>query len=137
MTNNFHKLPKNWQVKTLAEVCTSKNSNIVLSSIENNTGKYPIYGAKGFLKTIDFYTIENESLGIVKDGAGVGRIFLLPEKSSLIGTMAYIQANENLNLKYLYHFLHTINFNQYISGSAIPHIYFRDYKKEKIPLPPI
>lgn len=133
----MNKLPKNWQVKTLAEVCTSKNSNIVLSSIENNTGKYPIYGAKGFLKTIDFYTIENESLGIVKDGAGVGRIFLLPEKSSLIGTMAYIQANENLNLKYLYHFLHTINFNQYISGSAIPHIYFRDYKKEKIPLPPL
>ncbi|WP_334092850.1 MULTISPECIES: restriction endonuclease subunit S [Helicobacter] len=135
--NNFHNLPKNWQVKTLAEVCTSKNSNIVLSSIENNTGKYPIYGAKGLLKTIDFYTIENESLGIVKDGAGVGRIFLLPEKSSLIGTMAYIQANKNLNLKYLYHFLHTINFNQYISGSAIPHIYFRDYKKEKIPLPPL
>lgn len=133
----MNKLPKNWEVKTLAEVCTSKNSNIVLSSIENNTGKYPIYGAKGFLKTIDFYTIENESLGIVKDGAGVGRIFLLPEKSSLIGTMAYIQANENLNLKYLYYFLHTINFNQYISGSAIPHIYFRDYKKEKIPLPPI
>ncbi|WP_301006281.1 MULTISPECIES: restriction endonuclease subunit S [Helicobacter] len=130
-------LPQGWEVKTLAEVCTSKNSNIVLSSIENNTGKYPIYGAKGLLKTIDFYTIENESLGIVKDGAGVGRIFLLPEKSSLIGTMAYIQANENLNLKYLYHFLHTINFNQYISGSAIPHIYFRDYKKEKIPLPPL
>ena len=132
-----HNLPKNWEVKTLAEVCTSKNSNIVLSSIENNTGKYPIYGAKGLLKTIDFYTIENESLGIVKDGAGVGRIFLLPEKSSLIGTMAYIQASKNLNLKYLYHFLHTINFNQYISGSAIPHIYFRDYKKEKIPLPPL
>ncbi|WP_051604651.1 restriction endonuclease subunit S [Helicobacter rodentium] len=136
MTNNFHNLPKNWEVKTLAEVCTSKNSNIVLSSIENNTGKYPIYGAKGFLKTIDFYTIENESLGIVKDGA-VGKIFLLPPKSSVIGTMAYIQANENLNLKYLYYFLHTINFNRYISGSVIPHIYFRDYKKEKIPLPPL
>ncbi|TLD87170.1 restriction endonuclease subunit S [Helicobacter sp. MIT 03-1614] len=134
--NNFHNLPKNWQVKTLAEVCTSKNSNIVLRDIENNTGEYPIYGAKGFLKTIDFYTIEIESLGIVKDGA-VGKIFLLPPKSSVIGTMAYIQANENLNLKYLYYFLQTINFNQYISGSVIPHIYFRDYKKEKIPLPPL
>lgn len=134
MMNNF---PKNWQVKTLAEVCISKNSNIVLKDIENNTGEYPIYGAKGFLKLIDFYIIENESLGIVKDGAGVGRVFLLPLKSSVIGTMAYIQVNENLNLKYLYHFLHTINFNQYISGSAIPHIYFRDYKKEKIPLPPL
>lgn len=134
--NNFHNLPKNWQVKTLAEVCTSKNSNIVLRDIENNTREYPIYGAKGFLKTIDFYTIENESLGIVKDGA-VGKIFLLPPKSSVIGTMAYIQANENLNLKYLYYFLQTINFNQYISGSVIPHIYFRDYKKEKIPLPPL
>ena len=134
MMNNF---PKNWQVKTLAEVCISKNSNIVLKGVENNTGEYPIYAAKGFLKLIDFYIIENESLGIVKDGAGVGRVFLLPPKSSVIGTMAYIQVNENLNLKYLYHFLHTINFNQYISGSAIPHIYFRDYKKEKIPLPPI
>ena len=86
---------------------------------------------------VDFYTKENQSLGIVKDGAGIGRVFLLPPKASVIGTLHYVENNDDLNLKYLFYFLQSINLARYITGSAIPHIYFRDWKKEQIPLPPL
>ena len=130
-------LPKNWQLKTLAQVCTSTGSNITLKNIQDKKGDYPIYGASGVVSYVDFYIKENQSLGIVKDGAGIGRVFLLPPKASVIGTLHYVESNDDLNLKFLFYFLQSINLARYITGSAIPHIYFRDWKKEQIPIPPL
>lgn len=136
-TNDFSNLPTSWQIKTLGEVCVSTNSNITFKNIQDKKGDYPIYGASGVVAYVDFYTKENQSLGIVKDGAGIGRVFLLPPKASVIGTLHYVENNDDLNLKYLFYFLQSINLARYITGSAIPHIYFRDWKKEQIPLPPL
>ncbi|MGX2973148.1 restriction endonuclease subunit S [Helicobacter sp. T3_23-1059] len=136
-TSEFKNLPKNWQIKELGEVCVSTSSNITFKNIQDKKGDYPIYGASGVVAYVDFYTKENESLGIVKDGAGIGRVFLLPPKASVIGTLHYIENGYDLNLKYLFYFLQSINLARYITGSAIPHIYFRDWKKEQIPLPPL
>lgn len=135
--NNVLQLPTSWQIKTLGEVCVSTNSNITFKNIQDKKGDYPIYGASGVVAYVDFYTKENQSLGIVKDGAGIGRVFLLPPKASVIGTLHYVENNDDLNLKYLFYFLQSINLARYITGSAIPHIYFRDWKKEQIPLPPL
>ena len=65
---------------------------------------------------VDFYTKENQSLGIVKDGAGIGRVFLLPPKASVIGTLHYVENNDDL--KYLFYFLQSIILARYITGSA-------------------
>jgi len=119
---------------TLEEVCENRTSNISQKDLKENEGIYPIYGASGLIKKVDFYTQDKEYIGIVKDGAGVGRIMLLPSKSSVIGTMQYIIPNGILDTKYLYYALISKNLSKYSSGATIPHIYFKDYKKEKIEL---
>ncbi|EIM1029699.1 restriction endonuclease subunit S [Campylobacter coli] len=133
MTN----LQQGWEVKKLEDVCENSSSNLALKDIKNKSGDYPVFGASGIVGYIDFYHKNKECLGIVKDGAGVGRVFVLPKNTSVIGTLNYLEALENTNLKYLFYFLYSIDFSKYILGSAIPHIYFRDYKKEQIPLPPL
>ncbi|EAJ6872022.1 restriction endonuclease subunit S [Campylobacter coli] len=133
MTN----LPQGWEVKKLEDVCKNSSSNLALKDIKDKSGDYPVFGASGIVGYIDFYHKNKECLGIVKDGAGVGRVFVLPKNTSVIGTLNYLEALENTNLKYLFYFLCSIDFSKYILGSAIPHIYFRDYKKEQIPLPPL
>ena len=132
----MNKLPNGWKIKTLSEVCSPSSSNIAFKDVKDKKGDYPIYGASGIVAYSDLYSKEKECIGIVKDGS-VGKIFLLPAKSSVISTLNYLENFDNLDIKYLYYFLHCINFGQYIKGSVIPHIYFRDYKKEKIPLPPL
>ena len=117
---------------TLEEVCENRTSNISQKDLKGNEGIYPIYGASGLIKKVDFYIQDKEYIGIVKDGAGVGRTMLLPSKSSVIGTMQYIIPNGILNIKYLYYALISKKLSKYSSGATIPHIYFRDYKKEKI-----
>ena len=124
-----------WELKTLAEICEKKSSNISTNKIEDNFGEYNIYGASGLLKKIDFYDEENNYISIVKDGAGVGRLFFCEGKSSVLGTMEIIKPQVGINTYFLYCVLSNIDFTKYVTGSTIPHIYFKDYKKEKLKVP--
>jgi len=126
-----------WEEKKLGEVCSKKSSNISANKIGENFGEYIIYGASGVLKKVDFYKEENDYVSIIKDGAGVGRIVYCKGKSSVLGTMEIIKPNSKLNTYFLYCLLENVNFKKYITGSTIPHIYFKDYKKEKCNIPPL
>lgn len=116
----------------LEEVCEAKSSNIAIKDLDNNNGEYPIYGASGFIKNVDFYKFDKPYIAIVKDGAGVGRVMVLPAKSSIIGTMQAIIPNETIDINYLYNVLVSKKLSKYYTGATIPHIYFKDYKNEKI-----
>ena len=126
----------NWEEKKIENIFFAKSSSISQSTLENNNGNYAIYGATGKIKNINFYENKNEYIGIIKDGAGVGRTFLCEKKSSVLGTLNYLEIiNDKAYLKFGYYLLNQIDFSKYIVGSSIPHIYFKDYKNEKINLP--
>ena len=119
---------------TLGALCKKGSSNIAQKDLEGNSGDYEIYGASGLIKKVDFYHQEKPYIAIVKDGAGVGRAMLLPAKSSVIGTMQYIIPNDNVDIRYLYYAIVNMNLGRYYMGAAIPHIYFKDYESERLPL---
>ena len=118
----------------LEDVCFSESSNLKQSDVTETTNGYPVYGASGFIGNIDKYKQEKEYISIVKDGAGIGRVQLCPGKSSVIGTMQYIIPKENILPKYLYYVTTYMHLEKYYTGATIPHIYFKDYKKEKFHL---
>ena len=122
----------------LGDVCKKATSNIAQKDLEGHSGAYPIYGASGFIANIDFYQQDRPYIAVVKDGAGVGRVMLLPAKSSVIGTMQYIIPNEDVvDISYLASAMEYMNLAKYYTGATIPHIYFKDYKEEHFPLPPL
>jgi type I restriction enzyme S subunit len=124
-----------WDEKTLGSICEKKSSNISASSLEGNHGNYIIYGATGVLNKVNFYREEHAYVSIVKDGAGVGRVLICEPKSSVIGTLDIIVNKHDVNLYFLYSCIGNIEFAKYIAGSTIPHIYFRDYSKERLAVP--
>jgi type I restriction enzyme S subunit len=124
-----------WEGKKLGEIANKKSSNISANKIEENFGEHIIYGASGILKKVDFYKEENDYVSIVKDGAGVGRLLFCKGKSSVLGTMEIIRPNEGIDTYFLYCLLSNIDFVKYITGSTIPHIYFKDYSVEICGLP--
>ena len=121
----------------LEDVSERGSSNLAQKDVENATGAYPIYGAAGYIGNIDFYHQEKEYIAVVKDGAGVGRTMFLPGKSSVIGTLQYIVPKENILPKYLYYAVKNMKLARYYTGATIPHIYYKDYKKEAFWLPDI
>lgn len=130
-------MKQNWTYKKIKEVCDKASSNIVLNKIEDNNGDFALYGASGFVKGVDFYHQEEPYIGIVKDGSGVGRVDVYPAKSSLIGTMQYILPKKDCSLKFLCYALQGLKLSKFVTGAAIPHIYFRDYGECVIPIPPL
>lgn len=119
----------------LEDVCYNGSSSLSQKDIIMLEGKYPVYGASGLIKYINFYKYDKEYIAIVKDGAGIGRTMILPANSSVISTLQYIFPKENINIRYLYYALNAMDLSKYYSGVTIPHIYFKDYKKEELYLP--
>jgi type I restriction enzyme S subunit len=74
----------------LKDICNPVRSSLKNDDLIGHEGDYPVFGAPGEIAKADFYQEENASIGIVKDGSGVGRVMLLPEKSSVLGTIQMV-----------------------------------------------
>lgn len=130
-------MKEGWKTVTIGDVCAKGSSNISQNKILENEGQYPIFGASGFIKNVDFYHQDKPYLSIVKDGSGVGRVTKMKAYTSVIGTLQYILPKDNINLDYLNYALMSVDFKKYVAGAAIPHIYFKDYSKEPFLLIPL
>ena len=129
-------MKQGWEIKKIKDICDKASSNIAQNKITELNGDYPVYGASGFVQNVDFYHRDTDYIGVVKDGSGVGRINVYPAYSSLLGTLQYILPKEGYALNYVAYALKSLNLAEYASGAAIPHIYFKDYGEETIPVPP-
>ncbi|RHL91927.1 restriction endonuclease subunit S [Veillonella atypica] len=116
----------------LAELCDKGSSDLAQKDLVFDSGIYPVYGAPGEITKVDFFHQSKPYLGLIKDGAGVGRVMQLPANSSVIGTIQYIFPKENVDLKYLYYLIKYLDLGKANTGATIPHIYFKDYKKRKV-----
>lgn len=125
----------NWEEKRLGDIAYKKASTNVASAIEERAGIYPIYGASGIAGLVDFFDEEDSYIAIVKDGAGVGRVTKCPGNSSTLGTLDKIFPKDDNNLSYIFYYLQLSDMSEYITGSTIPHIYFRDYSKKRMKIP--
>lgn len=135
---NIHKIYSeinDFEEMKLRNIVNSYTSNLSINKLEKDPGNYPLYGAEGIIKHVDFYELENPYISIIKDGAGVGRLNLCNEFSSALGTLQCLIPKENIDINFLYFYLKTLNFRKYVVGSTIPHIYFKDYSNERIKVP--
>ncbi|MDD7741216.1 MAG: restriction endonuclease subunit S, partial [Campylobacteraceae bacterium] len=130
-------IPNSWAWVKLEEVCNGSSAKLTLKELKQS-GKFKVFGATGLVGYLDTFDKENSCIAIIKDGAGVGRVQILPPKSSALATMQYIENKENIiKLEFLARILIWLNLGKTFNGSAIPHIYFRNYKNFYIPLPPL
>lgn len=126
-----------WKKFILKDILLSSSSNLSMADLEDNFGDYKLYGATGFIKCIDFFDQKGGYMAIVKDGAGVGKTFLCDPKSSVLSTLLYLTPKKDYNLKFCYYLLKTLHFGKYKVGSTIPHIYYKDFSKEKVFIPSV
>ena len=134
MENGKLKVDNGWTYGVLDDAVNKGSSNISLNKIKKDDGEFPVYGAKGYVQNVSFYQQESEYLGIIKDGAGIGRVSKHPAKSSILATMKYIIPINGFDIHFVNYFLNYIDFDKYRTGSTIHHIYYTDYKSEPFTL---
>lgn len=117
----------------VSDLLRKTSSSIKLSDV-CGTGTYPVYGAQGIVGYLDSYQTPREALSVIKDGAGVGRVGRIPEKSSVLSTLQILTPVSNVcDLTYGYYLLKSLNLGVDSVGATIPHIYFKDYGERTIP----
>ena len=121
---------------TIAQ-CLECHSSTLQESEVSPSGLYKVFGANGLVGYIDMLQMDGGAILIIKDGSGVGTASYVQGKFSVIGTLNYLTAKENYDLRYLYFVVSVFNFQPYKTGMAIPHIYFKDYGNAKIYCPPL
>ena len=126
-----------WEETTLGDLLSYQSSTISLNKLRFVEAGYPVYGADGIVGMIETYEQSKPYIAILKDGSGVGRITLNSNKSSVLGTLGYLKPRVKFNkaATWLFWLLQTIKLTNYIKGSGIPHLYYSDYKLQKIHVP--
>lgn len=118
--------------KILKDVVLPVKSSLKLSDLETS-GNYQVFGASGLVGYRKSFQTGKESVGVIKDGAGIGRVTILPKHSSVLGTMQILEPKEGISNSYLFFFLSHLNLGKSFTGSTIPHIYFKNYCKAQFP----
>ncbi len=118
-----------WKEKTLGEIVSYNGSTLSLNKLELKSEGYPVYGADGLVGYIDTYQQNEKYISMVKDGS-VGKLNLNTAYSSILGTLSCLQSTDKSKylLEWIYYYLSSVDFSVYVKGSAIPHIYYSDYK---------
>jgi len=103
------KIPVDWEVKTLGELCKIfvgrdlKESNY--SSTKNDKYKYPVFSNtvqdEGLYGYYDIEEYSGESLTIVGRGAGLGKAFTRDGCFGAIGRLLVLFPFENVNAHYI------------------------------------
>ena len=122
---------------TFIKDCLICNTSALQENQVAESGEYPVFGATGVRGYLNTPQVQQDAILIIKDGASVGTVKYAIGKYGVIGTLNYLTPKNDYNLKYLYYCLRIFNFTPFITGLAIPHIYFRDYGNAKVYCPSI
>lgn len=126
-----------WSPKIIGDLIDAQSSQLALGKLNFVDAGFPVYGADGMIGFLSSYNQSNNYISIVKDGSGVGRLSLCRKESSVLSTLQYLVSKdeEKYCLDYLYYLLQNVDFKEYVKGSGIPHIYYKDYKHHNVVLP--
>ena len=115
----------------LKYLCSSFSTPIMQLELSQE-GQYRVYGAGGLAGYKSDYCCDKPYLGIVKDGAGVGRINQYEPYTSLLGTLSYVIPNKDVDIGWLKYSIMSLDLGNDVGKTTIPHIYFSEYGNRHI-----
>ncbi|TBX69624.1 hypothetical protein EZL74_07030 [Flavobacterium silvisoli] len=126
---------KDWQIKTLGEVCEIKSGKNQ-KNVVNPNGKYPIYGSSGIFGYADEYICDKNTTIIGRKGTINSPIYVTT-KFWNVDTAFGLCAKEDLNSKFLYYFCLGFNFKKLDKSTTIPSLSKGDLLSIKLNIPPL
>ena len=133
--NNGNVYPK-WNSNKLLEEAKVYQPQTIQQKDFSADG-YNVFGANGIIGKYKKYNHETSQIAISCRGNTCGTINYTTPFSWITGNAMVINVddNKNINKEYLLHFMKTINFNEYISGSGQPQITRVALSKLELELP--
>ena len=112
-----------WQLKKLGEVCKITYGK-GLSTKELKESGFPVFGANGIIGFNDKYLYKESQVLISCRGAYSGKINFSPPLCYVTNNSLILEIlnEEEINKKFLFHVLHTVNKTKLVTGTAQPQV---------------
>ena len=120
----------------LGKVADIYQPQTIPTSWLNDALQYPVYGANGVIGKYSEYNHENSQICIACRGNTCGTVNYSEPKSWITGNAMVINTDRyDVNKRFLFHQLCTVNYSTIISGSGQPQIVRAPLEKMKIWFP--
>ena len=127
---------KGWKVKKWEEVLKIINGKNQ-KKVENQSGKYDIFGSGGKMGKADDWLVKENSVLIGRKGS-INKPIIVKEKIWNVDTVFGLEPNiEIINCDYLYYFCYFYDFERLNKAVTIPSLTKKDLLKIDIPIPPL
>ena len=127
---------KGWEVKKWEEVLKIINGKNQ-KKVENESGKYDIFGSGGKMGKADDWLVKENSVLIGRKGS-INKPIIVKEKIWNVDTVFGLEPNiEIINCDYLYYFCYFYDFERLNKAVTIPSLTKKDLLKIDIPIPPL
>jgi type I restriction enzyme S subunit len=128
-------IPEHWDFRRL------KNFAVIGSGqdqkgIENDNGRYSIYGTGGLMGKTNQFLYEGPSVILGRKGT-IDCPFFVTEPFWTVDTAYYTKIKENVDPRFFFYCCLTIKFDYYKYGSAVPSMSQRDLNQIRLPYPPL
>lgn len=112
-----------WEVKKLGEIADVYQPKTISESDFTEDG-YLVYGANGIVGRYSFYNHEKWQVTITCRGSTCGTVNKTREKSWITGNAMVVNLDNNnkVSKMFIYYFLRSYDFKNYITGSGQPQI---------------
>ena len=134
--------PNGIEIKDLEKCCNIlDNKRKPVTKSARIAGKYPYYGANGIQDYVFEYIFDGKYVLVGEDGSVINEngnpIVTWAEGKIWVNNHAHIiEEKEGVSLRYLYHYIQTINVTNLIHGN-IPKLNQGDFRKLQIAVPPL
>ncbi len=132
------KIPSDWEVKRLSEICTTFKSGYGITSEEiYSNGEYAVYGGNGLRGYTNKYTHDGNYFLIGRQGALCGNIIRVGGKNYISEHAIAVQTDDKNDNSFLAYKLDFQNLNRLSESSAQPGLSVEKLVRLKIVLPPL
>jgi len=132
------KIPSDWEVKRLSEICAIFKSGFGITSQEiDENGDYAVYGGNGLRGYTNIYTHDGNYFLIGRQGALCGNIIRVCGKSYISEHAIAVQTDNKNDNSFLAYKLEYQNLNRLSESSAQPGLSVAKLVSLKISLPPL
>ena len=128
--------PKGWEVKTIGNTCTITCGQDY-KTVEDENGKYPIYGTGGIMGWANQFRCPKDSVIIGRKGNINNPILVDVDFWNVDTAFGVTPKNEVLSAIYFFFFCKEYDFTQHDVSVTIPSLRRTDILKIKLPVPPL
>lgn len=129
-------LPDGWSNPYMGDFIELKYGKALKKIDRKNNGKVPVFGSSGIVGHHSSALVHSSGLIVGRKGS-VGSVYLCTSPFWAIDTTYFIEQDENLDLKYLYYVLKSLNLSHLDKSTAIPGLSRDDAYKKRVPIAPL